>query len=77
MGRLIDRESFSLRWVLRSECHPLRGATISINRYTLSFSQSRFHTSVAVMDSGARRLVVDITDESDDGVVAYVCISAA
>ena len=26
---------------------------------------------LTIMDSSARRLVVDITDESDDGMVAY------
>ena len=45
-------------------------AVFSIHIHFLSVSLNKFLYGT-VMDSGARRLVVDVTDESDDGIVAY------
>ena len=67
---------FSVRWgrCLLCNCIDQQAlsyrATILIHRHVLSVSQNGFLTET-VMVSGARRLVVDVTDEGDDGIVAY------
>ena len=50
-------------------CRPLGwdGCLFSL----LPIATMSINSILTIMDSSARRLVVDITDESDDGMVAY------